>query len=108
MGERRLLARLEHPAIARLLDAETAPVRTLARALSARRVNYLLIAARGTSDNAARYAQYLFGTALGLPVALATPSLHTLYGAQLRFDGIAVLLDAKGELVRLDHLEAAF
>jgi putative endonuclease len=30
------------------------------------------------------------------------------YGAQLRFDGIAVLLDAEGELVRLDHLEAAF
>src|SRR3954464_3408742 len=30
------------------------------------------------------------------------------YSAQLRFDGIAVLLDARGELVRLDHLEAAF
>jgi len=26
----------------------------------------------------------------------------------LRFDGIAVLLDAKGDLIRLDHLEAAF
>ena len=30
------------------------------------------------------------------------------YGAQLRFDGIAVLLDTRGDLVRLDHLEAAF
>src|SRR3954464_11597472 len=30
------------------------------------------------------------------------------YSAHLRFDGIAVLLDAKGDLVRLDHLEAAF
>jgi putative endonuclease len=30
------------------------------------------------------------------------------YGAQLRFDGVAVLLDAAGELIRLDHLEAAF
>lgn len=30
------------------------------------------------------------------------------FGAQLRFDGIAVLLDAKGDLIRLDHLEAAF
>jgi glucosamine--fructose-6-phosphate aminotransferase (isomerizing) len=36
--------------------------------------------ARGTSDNAARYAQFLFGWMLGLPVALATPSLVTLYG----------------------------
>jgi putative endonuclease len=30
------------------------------------------------------------------------------YGADLRFDGIAILLDSFGELVRLDHLEAAF
>ena len=27
---------------------------------------------------------------------------------RLRFDGVAVLLDARGDLVRLDHLEAAF
>jgi glucosamine--fructose-6-phosphate aminotransferase (isomerizing) len=39
----------------------------------------ILIAARGTSDNAARYAQYLFGAQNRLPVALATPSLFTLY-----------------------------
>ena len=39
----------------------------------------MCIAARGTSDNAARYAQYLFGYALGLPVMLATPSLNTVY-----------------------------
>src|SRR5439155_745853 len=82
----------EQPAVvARLLDAETAPVRALARNLASRRFDYVLIAARGTSDNAARYAQYLFGVALGLPVALATPSLHTLYGARLRFDGALVL-----------------
>ena len=37
------------------------------------------IAARGTSDNAARYAQYVFGHALRVPVMLATPSLHTIY-----------------------------
>jgi len=30
------------------------------------------------------------------------------YGAQLRFDGVAILLDPAGDLVRLDHLEAAF
>ncbi len=30
------------------------------------------------------------------------------YGAELRFDGVAILLDAEGEPVRLDHLEAAF
>ncbi|HYM56604.1 MAG TPA: YraN family protein [Solirubrobacteraceae bacterium] len=28
--------------------------------------------------------------------------------AQLRFDAVGVVVDAQGELVRLDHLEAAF
>ena len=30
------------------------------------------------------------------------------FGARLRFDGVAVLVDASGDLERLDHLEAAF
>ena len=30
------------------------------------------------------------------------------FGADVRFDGVAVLLDSNGALVRLDHLEAAF
>jgi putative endonuclease len=30
------------------------------------------------------------------------------YSGALRFDGVAVLVDAHGDLVRLDHLEAAF
>ena len=41
--------------------------------------DYVIIAARGTSDNAARYAQYLLGAHNQIPVALATPSLFTLY-----------------------------
>jgi glucosamine--fructose-6-phosphate aminotransferase (isomerizing) len=41
--------------------------------------DYVVIAARGTSDNAARYAQYLLGAHNQLPVGLATPSLFTLY-----------------------------
>jgi putative endonuclease len=30
------------------------------------------------------------------------------FGADLRFDAVGVTLDGRGELVRLDHLEAAF
>ncbi len=41
--------------------------------------DYILIAARGTSDNAARYAQYLLGAHNKIQVALATPSLFTIY-----------------------------
>lgn len=52
---------------------------------------YVVIAARGTSDNAARYAQYLFGIVLGWPVALATPALGTLYHADMRYDHALVI-----------------
>ncbi len=41
--------------------------------------DYVVFAARGSSDNAARYAQYLFGYHNRLPVALATASLFTMY-----------------------------
>jgi glucosamine--fructose-6-phosphate aminotransferase (isomerizing) len=39
----------------------------------------MLIAARGTSDNAARYAKYILGSFNQIPVALAAPSLYTVY-----------------------------
>jgi glucosamine--fructose-6-phosphate aminotransferase (isomerizing) len=53
-------------------------------------VDYLVIAARGTSDNAARYAQYLLGTEVRLVVALAAPWLYES-DAPPRLDRGAVL-----------------
>ena len=50
-----------------------------------------MIASRGSSANAARYAQYLLGRANRVPVAFATPSLHTLYHQPPRFDGALVI-----------------
>jgi len=43
-----------------------------------------------------------------MAIAWLTEGADRPYGAHLRFDGIAVLLDAQGDLIRLDHLEAAF
>ena len=40
---------------------------------------HAVIAARGTSDNAARYAQYVWGARNRLSVALTTPSLFSIY-----------------------------
>lgn len=76
-------------ALQRLLDVTD--VARVAEAVRHDDVRYVLIAARGSSDNAARYAQYLFGVHHGLPVALATPSLITLYERPLRFDGALVV-----------------
>jgi glucosamine--fructose-6-phosphate aminotransferase (isomerizing) len=56
-----------------------------------RGVDVIILAARGTSDHAALYAQYLFQYLNGIPVALATPSLFTLYDASLRFERALVI-----------------
>lgn len=41
--------------------------------------DFVLFAARGSSDNAATYARYLFESYAARPVSLAAPSLFTLY-----------------------------
>lgn len=51
----------------------------------------IMIAARGSSDNAARYAQYVFGAHNRLPVTLAAPSLFTLYGKPPSLDSALVI-----------------
>jgi glucosamine--fructose-6-phosphate aminotransferase (isomerizing) len=74
---------LEQPqALARLLDAAPRAYAGLTAAALERRPRFVLIAARGTSDNAALYAQYLFAIRNSLAVALAAPSTVTLYGAR--------------------------
>ncbi len=52
---------------------------------------HVVIAARGTSDNAARYAQYVWGARNHRTVALAAPSLFGPYAAPPRLDGAFVV-----------------
>jgi glucosamine--fructose-6-phosphate aminotransferase (isomerizing) len=54
-------------------------------------LRYVVVAARGSSDNAARYAQYVFGARLRLPVALAVPSVISVYERPPRLDGALVV-----------------
>ncbi|GAB2456057.1 SIS domain-containing protein [Jatrophihabitans fulvus] len=49
------------------------------------------LVARGSSDNAARYGQYLVPIRSGLPVTLATPSLSTVYGRTPAMSGQLVV-----------------
>jgi glutamine---fructose-6-phosphate transaminase (isomerizing) len=55
-----------------------------------RDVDYALVAARGSSDNAAAFFQYLAGRELGLVVALATPSLFQ-DESTMKVDGAGVV-----------------
>jgi len=82
---------LEQPQIIeRLIREEIEHVTALAEKLKGN-FNYILIAARGTSDNAARYAQYLFQIHNEVPVALATPSVFSLYGKHPNLEGALIL-----------------
>jgi glucosamine--fructose-6-phosphate aminotransferase (isomerizing) len=62
-----------------LLSRQMSEVERIARDLKQRQFSYVFLAARGTSDNAGRYANYLWGAYNQLPLALATPSLFTYY-----------------------------
>lgn len=65
--------------IERLLEGQSAQVQDAADFIHKQDILYTIIAARGTSDNAARYAGYLWGTKNHMTVALAMPSLFTFY-----------------------------
>jgi glutamine---fructose-6-phosphate transaminase (isomerizing) len=70
----------EQPEVATRLLAEApgdlAPLVDAARRAG---IEYVMFAARGTSDHAATYGQYALGSVARLPVALAAPSLFSRY-----------------------------
>jgi glucosamine--fructose-6-phosphate aminotransferase (isomerizing) len=81
-----------------LLDQEGSRARRIAAELRAKAPRYVVLAARGSSDNAARYGNYVFGSLLGLPVALATPSLYTLYARPPRLqEGLVIGISQSGQ-----------
>src|SRR5579871_517441 len=75
--------------LARLLERETDHVAQIVAQLPP--FEYALIAARGSSDHAALYAKYAWATFANYPVALAAPSLYTLYERPPRLDGALVV-----------------
>ena len=83
----------EQPAgMARLLEGDhAAAIAAVAAAVARRRPRNVVFVARGTSDHAALYGAYLSEIRLGLPVASASPSAITLYGARPDFTGSLVV-----------------
>ena len=57
---------LEQPAAAaRFLDSQAPAVEALATAIRDRDIEHVVLAARGSSDHAAIYAQYVLGSGMG-------------------------------------------
>jgi glutamine---fructose-6-phosphate transaminase (isomerizing) len=85
-------------AVARVVAASEGELRGVADAVRRHRPQWVMIVARGTSDHAAVYAQYLIETHLGLPTGLAKPSVTTVYGAEIRWgNGLLVAISQSGQ-----------
>ena len=68
----------EQPAVLeRTLQAERGPIEELRRVLERDPPRLIMLAARGTSDNAAQFGRYLLEMTTGIPVTLAAPSIFT-------------------------------
>lgn len=78
--------RCQPDVISGLADAEYQNATAIAAEIKERRVQFVTIAARGTSDHAAIFGKYLLEIRNELPVALADPSIFTLYDAKLKLD----------------------
>ena len=67
-----------------LLEAAAPQVAAVVAAMREREIDVVVVAARGTSDHAALYGQYILGARNHLLVAPAAPSLVSIYGAAPR------------------------
>jgi glucosamine--fructose-6-phosphate aminotransferase (isomerizing) len=83
--------RQQPEAIERTLIAEWGRAEQLRQYFSKHPVRTIILAARGTSDNAAQFGRYLLEITTGVPVSLAAPSVTTLYRSRLQWQDTAVV-----------------
>lgn len=85
-------------ALERTFREELKSIQQLKTRLAEHRPRMIMLAARGTSDNAAQFARYLLEIQTGIPVSLAAPSIFTLYKAAVQLNGVLVIaLSQSGE-----------
>ncbi len=82
----------EQPAVLqRILDEGAPRISAIAAEIAARGPRFVLLTARGTSDNAALYAKYLIEILLGKPAGLTSMSTTTAYGAKPDLTDVLVI-----------------
>jgi len=77
--------------LASLKEKNSSVLSALVKELKEKNISNIYFAARGTSDHACIYAQYLFGITMGIPCTLGTPSVVTQYGAEIKFNNTLVI-----------------
>ncbi len=75
----------------RTLTRELPKIERFKRRVAGKRPKLVVLAARGTSDNAAQFGRYLLEMLTGIPVSLSAPSIHTLYNARIDYSGALVV-----------------
>src|SRR5579884_138994 len=84
--------------IERTLNAEWPEAEKLRGHFERHPIRLVVLAARGTSDNAAQFGRYLLEITTGIPVSLAAPSVHTLYEARVNLkDAVVIAISQSGE-----------
>jgi glucosamine--fructose-6-phosphate aminotransferase (isomerizing) len=82
----------EQPAVlARTIENEKAKISRLGDFLRSKDIDLIVIAARGSSDNASLFGRYLLEITTGIPVSLSAPSVFTLYDARIKLDRALVI-----------------
>jgi len=85
-------------ALAKTLAGGLRAAAKLRKAVARQRPRFIVLAARGTSDNAAQFGRYLLEITTGIPVSLAAPSVFTLYESKLDLrDTLVVAISQSGE-----------
>ncbi len=89
----------------RTIHAEQKKVEKLGDFLKKKDIDLIIIAARGSSDNAALFGRYLFEITTGIPVSLCAPSVFTLYNAKLKLNRALVIgVSQSGEGVDINKV----
>ena len=90
--------RQQPAAIERTLKSEWRHATKLREHFQRNPVRMIVLAARGTSDNAAQFGRYLLEILTAIPVSLAAPSVTTLYGSKLQLkDSAVIVVSQSGE-----------
>ena len=90
--------RQQPAALSKTLTSEWKSIEKLKAQFEAYPPRLIILAARGTSDNASQFGRYLLELLTGIPVSLAAPSLYTLYDAKLDLeDTLVVAISQSGE-----------
>jgi len=83
---------MESPKVARrFVSSQWVNLAKAAAAIQAYKPRFVVLVARGTSDNACTYARYLIEKEWKIPVSLAAPGVTTLYNAKIDYRGGLVM-----------------